>query len=210
MPILTSDSPSIQHLCKADKRLAKTIGLVGQIRYRSHSDRFAFIVHEIIEQMLSAKAGNRIYARLRELCSGRISPASILKHSEDEIKGIGTARSKARAILGVAEAIREKKLDLKAFDTQSDEEVIRNLTMLRGIGPWSAKMFLIFCLDRPDVVPFEDVAFLQGLSWTYGREIRTRDEVLKVCRKWHPYASIGARYMYYALDMGLTKHKMRK
>lgn len=207
MPVLTSDSPAIQHLSKADKYIARTIGHVGQISYRRHVDRFAFILHEIIEQMLSAKAGNRIYACLRTLCTGRITPASLLKHTEEEIKGVGTARSKTRAILGIAEAVHARKLDLKAFDIQSDEEVIRNHTALRGIGPWSAKMFLIFCLDRQDIVPYEDVAFLQGLSWAYGRDIRSKDEVLSVCCKWHPYASIGARYMYYTLDMGLTKQK---
>ena len=75
---------------------------------------------------------------------------------------------------------------------------------IHGIGRWTAKMYLIFVLDRQDILPYEDVAFLQGYRWMYKTDITTKDSVLKKCAKWKPYSSIAARYLYRALDMGLT------
>ena len=155
--------------------------------------------------MLSVKAGARIYGRLEELCGGRISPLAISHLSEEQIRGIGTSTAKAKYILALTQAVQRKELVLKSLDLLDDDEVARQLQKLRGIGSWTAKMFLIFCLNRQDILPFEDMAFLQGLSWTHGHEIRNKDEVLDICRNWHPYASIGARYMYEVIDSGLTK-----
>ena len=204
---LDETSPPVIHLIKSDPDLARVIRLIGPLEYRPYpsSGRYAFLVHEIIEQMLSVKAGSRIYGRLEELCGGRISPSAISRLTEEQIRGIGTSAAKARYIIGLTQAVRKRDLVLGDFDSLDDAEVTRRLQKLHGVGSWTAKMFLIFCLNRQDVLPFEDVAFLQGLSWTYGHEIRIKDEVLDICRNWHPYASIGARYMYEALDSGLTR-----
>ena len=89
----------------------------------------------------------------------------------------------------------------------SDEEIIKQLTKLPGIGRWTEKMYLIFSLDRPDVLPVEDVAFLQGYQWTYKTDDVSPAAARKKCKKWSPYASIAARYMYQALDLGLTEQE---
>lgn len=85
---------------------------------------------------------------------------------------------------------------------------MKELTRLRGIGTWSAKMYLIFTLDRKDVLPYEDVAFLQTYAWLYKTDDLRPAAIIKRCKKWKPYSSIAARYFYYALDMGLTKFKL--
>lgn len=89
----------------------------------------------------------------------------------------------------------------------SDIEVIKKLTKYRGIGNWTAKMYLIFVLDRQDILPYEDGAFLQAYKWLYKTDDISPKSVEKKCRKWKPYSSVAARYMYRALYLGLTKEE---
>lgn len=208
--IITFDnnSPEIQYLCKKDKRLAKVISMVGPITYETHDeDPFEFLVHEIIEQMLSVKAGNKIFSRLVDLCDGKITPEKIALLSINQFKGIGTSASKTNFIMGLTHSVLNGDLLLNELVSCSDAEVIKRLTSLRGVGMWTAKMYLIFILNRSDVLPTEDVAFLQSYCWMYKTEDRSTRNVLSKCKKWKLYSSIAARYLYRALDTGLTKEE---
>ena len=203
---LDMSTPSVQYLCKKDKRLAKLVLMVGPITYIPHSaDMYSFLVHEIIEQMLSVKAGHKIYDRLEHLCGGELTPDKINGLSIEELQGIGTSSAKAEYILGLTEAVLSKKLVFEKFYSMSDSAVIKELTKLRGIGMWTAKMYLIFVLNRPDVLPFEDGAFLQTYRWLYKTDDTRKESVKAKCKKWKPYSSIASRYFYRALDVGLTK-----
>ncbi len=202
---LTSSSPSIQHLCKKDKRLAKVIGMVGDISYEPYYDPFKFLVHEIIEQMLSVKAGRKIYSRLEEMCNGTITPETINKFSADEIQTIGTSSAKAHYIKNLAKSVVNRELVFETLENLPDKEVINELTKLRGVGEWTSHMYLIFVLDRQDILPTTDVAFLQVYEWLYKTEERSKTSIEKKCKKWKPYSSIAARYFYHALDEGYTK-----
>ena len=174
---LNQDSPSVQYLCKKDKRLAKVISMVGPITYEPHTDNpFPFLIHEIIEQMLSIKAGAKIYGRFEELCAGQITPESISKLSVEEIKAIGTSTAKANYIKSAASAVLTGELDFTKFPDMTDEAALKELVSLRGIGTWTAKMYLIFVLDRQDILPFEDVAFLQSYKLS-------RKSIEKKCKK---------------------------
>lgn len=204
--VLNKDNLAVQILCAKDKRLSKVIDMVGEIIYKPHTeDGYSFLVHEIIEQMLSIKSGAKIYGRLEELCDGRISPTAIAKLSVDEIKSTGTSNSKANYILGMTKSILDGDLVLEELQGMSDGEVFKKLTKIRGIGSWTAKMYLLFVLDRQDILPIEDAAFLQSYKWMYRTDDVSREAVTKKCLKWKPYSSIAARYLYRALDMGLTK-----
>ena len=204
---LDNQHPAVQYLCKKDKRLAKVIRMVGPITYVPHSEEeiYAFLVHEIIEQMLSVKAGRKIFGRLEDLCGGKVTPENVNAFSDSELQGIGTSSSKVRAIRAVTNAVLNGDLDFKEMRQLSDQEIIKKLTSLHGIGNWMAKMFLIFVLDRPDVLPVEDGAFLQTYRWLYKTTDCSKNSVHKRCRKWKPYSSIASRYFYRALDMGLTR-----
>ena len=203
---LTDDTPSIQYLCKKDKRLARVIHMVGAISYESHQDDpFPFLVHEIIEQMLSVKAGAKIYGRLEKLCQGNITPSAISNLTLDSIKSIGTSTAKAKYIKNIADAVLNGKVVFSDFSSMKDDDILHELIRLPGIGTWTAKMYLIFVLNRQDILPYEDIAFLQGYKWLYKTNDISKDSVRKKCKKWRPYSSIGARYLYYALDMGFTK-----
>lgn len=204
---LDMDMPSVQYLCRKDKRLAKVISMVGAITYAPHTNGYSFLVHEIIEQMLSVKAGQKIYTRLEALCDDEISPSRITALSDDEIRSIGTSASKVSYIRNITNTIIEGTLNLDDLAQKSDAEVMSALTKIRGIGNWTAKMYLIFVLDRPDILPTEDVAFLQGYRWAYKTVDCSRKSVEQKCKKWKPYSSIAARFLYRALDMGFTKNE---
>ena len=205
--ILNAQHPAVQYLCKNDKRLAKLIDMIGEIEYKIQPDYFARLVGSIINQMLSNKAAHTISGRVVELCGGSITPENLLKLDREQLRGAGLSYTKADNILGIAKAAKDGSLDFSNFPNMSDDEVMKELTRLRGIGIWSAKMFLIFTLNRMDILPYEDVAFLQTYAWLYKTKDLQPASIIKRCRKWKPYSSIAARYFYYALDMGLTKEK---
>lgn len=205
--ILDESSPEVQYLCSKDKRLAKVISMVGRIEYTLPLDPYIFLLHEIIEQMLSIKAGQKIFNRLSDLCAGTITPDKIDSLSEEVIHSIGTSTNKARCIKEITHAIQHGQLSLTDLSTKTDSEVISTLTNFKGIGNWTAKMYLIFVLERNDILPFEDGAFLQSYRWMYKTTETHRTSVEHRCKKWRPYSSIAARYLYRALDMGFTKQE---
>jgi DNA-3-methyladenine glycosylase II len=207
--VISFSSPEVQHLCQKDKRLAKVISMVGPITYyqREPTDGFDFLVHEIVEQMLSVKAGNNIYNRIKILCDGRITAESISNLSLEQISSSGTSKAKAEYIKILADAITSGKLNLESLQEKTDSEVIVELTKLRGIGTWTAKMYLLFMLNREDILPYEDGAFLQTFRWMYKTTDCSQESVKKRCKKWSPYSSVASRYLYRALDMGLTKEE---
>lgn len=202
---LDMDTPSVQYLCKKGKRLAKVILMVGDITYSPHKDDFTFLVHEIIEQMLSMKAGQKIYARLEALCDGNVTPDKVARLSDEEISSIGTSKSKVSYIRGITDAYLSGEISREILENKSDAEVTATLMKIRGVGSWTAKMYLIFVLNRPDVLPFEDGAFLQVYQWMYKTEDTSRKAVEQKCRKWKPYSSVASRFLYRALDAGFTK-----
>lgn len=205
---LDMNTPAVQYLCEKDKRLAKVIKMVGPIQYTSHDENaYSFLTHEIIEQMLSVKAGQKIYNRLEELCGEEVSPERICALTDEQIRGTGMSNAKVEYIRNITNAITNGMLDLEALKRLPDEEVVAILTKIRGIGNWTAKMYLIFVLDRQDVLPIEDGAFLQVFRWMYKTQSCNERIVTAKCKKWKPYSSVASRFCYRALDAGMTKEE---
>lgn len=209
--VITYDmtSPEIVYLCKKDKRLAKVISMVGPISYekREVSDAYSFLIHEVIEQMLSIKAGKKIFDRVVELCDGNLCPEVIALLSIDDLRSTGTSASKVRSIKSITAAVLAGDLVLEDLESMNNEEVTAKLTQIHGIGPWTAKMYLLFVLGRPDILPYEDGAFLQSYRWMYKTEDCSPAAVKKRCQKWMPYSSLASRFLYRALDYGLVKEE---
>ena len=205
--VITSSDPCIIHLKKKDKRLARLIERIGDIECNTHDDPFAFVVEEIVGQMLSNKVADVICDRLYSLCNGEITPDSLLPITVADLRSIGISNAKSEYILLFADAIRTGKINLDTLANMPDDRVMQELMSLRGIGSWTAKMYLIFVLRRENILPLEDGAFMQSYKWLYGKKKPTKEEILARGEKWSPYASIAARYMYRALDMGLTKEQ---
>ncbi len=204
---LTKNTQSVKYLCSKDKRLNKLIHIIGDISYIPYGteNSYSFLVHEIIEQMLSMKAGQKIYERLKILCNGKITPTNISKLSFKEIRSIGTSNSKANYIINLTEAVICNKIKFSNFKNLPDDEIIKHLTSIKGIGIWTAKMYLLFVLNRQDILPVEDGAFTQAYTWLYKTTDYNKQTVIKKCKKWKPYSSIASRYLYRALNQNLIK-----
>lgn len=200
-------SPEIQYLSQRDKHLGKVIQMLGPLDYQLITNGYGFLVSQIIGQMLSNKVAAVLTNRLLRQCpAGRLTPAAIDQLSDQAIRSIGVSHTKVATIRTLTTAIMAGTINLERYRNLSDQAIITDLTRLKGIGPWSAKMYLIFSLDRPNILPFEDGAFLQGYGWVYKTTDYRRAAVEKKCRKWRPYSSLAARYLYHARDAGLTKH----
>lgn len=204
---LNADTPAIQYLCRKDKHLAKVIRMIGPIEYRPAENGYWFLVREIMGQMLSNKVAAVFVQRLLDLTAQPITPAKIAALTDQQLRTVGISNSKVRYIRNLTTAIQSRQLVLANLATEPDTAVLKSLTAVKGIGNWSAKMYLIFVLDRPNVLPYEDVAFLQGYGWMWNTHDYKKQSVVKRGRKWSPYASIAVRYMYRALDLGLTKQQ---
>lgn len=201
----TLDSPEIRALCDADTRLALLIRHYGNLTYSLHTDIFSFFTETIIGQMLSSKAADAITSRLYELCGGELNIDNILKLDIPTLKGIGLSKLKAEYILNMATLMCDKPNYFDDLKDASDSIIIKQLTTLRGIGVWSAKMYLIFVLNRLDVLPYEDGAFLQAYKWLYRTDDIQPASIKQRCAAWTPFASLAARYLYKALDEGLMQ-----
>lgn len=204
---ISANDASIKHLSDKDKRLAKVIDAIGDIECNIHDDPFEFIVGEIVGQMLSNKVADVITDRLYDLCGGEITLDSVQELSVDDLRSIGISNAKSQYILNFAEAVKSGQIDFAEIQKMPDETVMKRLMSVHGIGAWTSKMYLIFVLQRPDVLPYEDGAFLQAYKWLYKPKDLSREAIIKKCKKWKPYSSIAARYLYRALDTGLTKQE---
>ncbi len=199
------DSPELTSLCRADKRLATVITHHGDLQYSLETDGFSFAVKTIIGQMLSSKAADAISSRLQALCIDDISPSIIGRLEHHQLRDIGLSSQKSYYIKGFAELIENSPEFLSALAAMQDTAAIECLVRVRGIGAWSAKMYLIFFLNRMDVLPYEDTAFTQAYKMLYGVTKTCRKEMIENCKAWKPYSSLAARYLYIALDNGFFR-----
>ena len=202
------DSPEIQYLIQRDNKLGAIIRRIGPMSYTVHSDGYSFLIHEIIEQMLSVKAGQKIYSRLVDLCDGKLTPDRVSLLSFEQIKSIGTANSKVKFIQEITNEVSSGNLDFNELNSLSDEDAYKKLMSFRGIGNWTASMYLLFVKNSQDILPYDDAAFLQTFKWLYKKQKVNKNIVLKKCKKWSPFSSLASRYFYKALDTGLTKTKV--
>ena len=188
------NSPEIIHLCAADPRLASVIEKLGPMRCEPVADPFVFVVQTIVGQMLSARVADVIAARLDKLCGGAVTPESILALSGAALTGVGLSRAKAAAVRALAETAVQHSGFFDRLESMADDAVQKELTRQRGIGSWTAKMYLLFVLQRPDVLPYEDGALQQAFRWLYETDdAGRRVEALCVARVALPLPGAGQR-----------------
>lgn len=142
-----------------------------------------------------------------DLCGGKITPLQINKLTNEEIKSIGTANSKVSYIRNITNAVFNGELNFESLKKMNDLDVFKYLTSFKGIGKWTTNMYLIFVLNRNDILPTNDIAFIQSYEWLYKTNNRSDSSIRNKCKKWKPYSSIASRYLYRALDSGLTKEE---
>lgn len=193
---------AVSILKKKDKKLAWLMERVGPLSHTDLKDDFLFFIEQVIGQMLSIRVADVMTGRLAALCRGEITASTICSLSIDELKKIGISLRKAECIRQIAFMVENGSLNFGKLKELSDAEIIKSLTAIKGIGNWTAKMYL-YKIDRPDVLPYEDATFLAAYKWLYRTRNVKPEAVRQRCRKWSPYSSIAAMYLYAAFDRKL-------
>jgi DNA-3-methyladenine glycosylase II len=193
-------------LMRRDPRLAAVMKKAGRCCLpdsRSH-EPFAALVHVIMSQQLSGKAAETIYGRVRTLAvnSGGMTPAVMATLDADALRAAGVSRPKIKYLYDLAAHVGDGRLDLHALDGHPDEEVLARITAVKGLGRWSAEMFLMFRLNRPDIFPVDDLGIVKGMQKLFGMKRRPKPRtMLRLAEPWRPYRSIAAWYVWRATEM---------
>jgi 3-methyladenine DNA glycosylase/8-oxoguanine DNA glycosylase len=166
------------------------------------ADHFSALVRAITGQQLSTKAATTIYGRLVALIPGGIpTPAALAAISDDQLRAVGMSRQKGAYFRDLSEKVTSGALPLDALERMADDEVIAALTQVKGIGRWSAEMFLMFRLHRPDVLPVGDLGIVNAVKNVYGlRKKPTADRIRRIGEAWRPYRSVASWYLWRSLD----------
>lgn len=199
-------SPECRYLALADPVLGRAIRLVGDFEYSAHPNTEEFFFSTIIGQMMSNTVADIIESRVSEMCDGQMTADAIVGLGIDRIHSAGISMQKAEYMTLFAKKIKTEPQFLNELARKSNSEVVEELTSLIGIGKWTAKMYLLFVLNRTDILPYEDGAFLQSYRWLYQTQDTRPVSIKERCKVWKPYESIAARFMYRLLDYGYTKY----
>jgi DNA-3-methyladenine glycosylase II len=193
---------AIRHLRRADPHLRAIIDRIGPCRLEPRLDRFGTLVRSIIGQQISSKAAASIHRRLVEIVGEPHLPERLIELGQPALRGVGLSGVKARYVLNLAEAVGSGAVPLDAIDDSwSDEMVIEALVSIKGIGVWTAEMFLIFALNRPDILPTSDLGVRAGLRNRHGlAELPRPSECHALAEHWRPYRSIASWYLWRGAD----------
>lgn len=192
---------AINHLRKSDRVLAAIIERVGPFRMHYREPTFEALARSIVFQQLNTKAASTIYGRLQEAAGGVISPDSITGLSVGEMRRAGLSKQKIGYIRDLAGHAVSGTLDFDRLPGMDDQEVIETLTEIKGIGVWTAHMFLMFALRRPNVLATGDFGVRMAIKKAYRkRKLPNHKEVEKIARDWHPYCSFACWYLWRSLD----------
>jgi DNA-3-methyladenine glycosylase II len=167
-----------------------------------HTDPYKALVRAIISQQLSSRAAATIARRFEELFGGRFpSPAAVLVMPDDRLRSVGLSGMKVSFVRDLARRVHDGSLHLDSLERMSDDEVIAELTQVKGIGRWTAEMFLMFRLHRPDVLPLGDLGIVNAMKRAYGlRKTPTPDRMTRIAEAWRPYRSVACWYLWASLD----------
>jgi DNA-3-methyladenine glycosylase II len=187
-----------RHLARRDAVLKRVMTAIGPCTLRHEPDGFAALVRSIIAQQISTKAAASIHARLLQaLGRKRMRPAALLALSDDELRAAGLSASKVRSLRDLADKIHTGVVPLDRLPEMADEDVIAALVPVRGIGRWTAQMFLMFSLGRPDVLPVDDLGLRAGVQQVYElAELPRREALTELGEPWRPYRSVATWYFW--------------
>jgi len=195
-------SRAINHLKKSDPILAALIGRVGPCRLQFGEPTFHALAESILYQQLNGKAAATIFDRFTVQAGDPLTPAGILKLTDAEMRAIGLSRQKTSYLRDLAEKTAAGLLEFERMPEMSEEEVIAHLTQVKGIGVWTAHMFLMFTLRRPDILPVGDYGIQAAIKKLYKKRKWPKPVVMqKVAKAWAPYRSVACWYLWRSLDI---------
>lgn len=184
-----------EYLKSKDKRLAEVIDKIGHISRTVDDDLFSAIIHHIIGQQISTKAQQSIWKKMNDGL-GEITLDTLIDCGREKIQQFGITFKKADYILDFAAKVKNGEFDLEKVNSMNDEEVIAELSTLKGIGVWTAEMLLLFCLQRPNVFSYGDLAIQRGIRMVYHHRKISREQFEKYRRRFSPYCSVASLYFW--------------
>ena len=193
---------AIVHLKQADPVLAAIIERVGPYRMNYDDPAFASLAEAIVYQQLHGKAAATIFRRLTDLTGLPLSPEGILKLSEEQLRGVGLSKQKLSYLRDLATKVASGEVDFARLPDLPDDEVTKELTKIKGIGVWTAHMFLMFSLRRPNVLPTGDLGIQMAIRKHYRkRKIPKPAQMEKIAKCWEPYRSVACWYLWRSMDI---------
>ena len=188
------------HLMRKDRVLKKLIPQFGDAILESRGDAFVTLARSIVGQQISVKAAQSVWDRFAKL-SRKLSPAGVLKLKVDDMRAAGLSARKVEYLVDLALHFDSGAVHVKQWQEMDDEAIIAELVAIRGIGRWTAEMFLIFHLMRPNVLPLDDVGLINGISRNYfSGEPVSRSDAREVAQAWQPYCTVATWYIWRSLD----------
>lgn len=204
MPHSRAFKLAVTQLRAADPKLASVIDAVGPCTFepREEGSHFTAIARAIVYQQLSGKAASTIYGRFTQLFAPEEPVAhALLSLSDEELRGVGLSRQKSAYLRDLASRAHTGEIAIDRLHDLSDDEIITALTSVKGVGRWTAQMFLMFRLGRPDILPDLDLGIQKGIQRAYRmRKLPTPKRVLEVGRKWAPHRTVASWYLWRSLD----------
>jgi len=192
---------AIQHLRRSDPILSEIIDRVGEYRIQFRAPEFETLVRSIVNQQLSGKVANVIFGRLAQATQGRLTPETILRLRPSRMRALGLSAQKTAYIRDLARHTRDGRVVFEELLDLSDQAVLERLTQVKGIGEWTAHMFLIFALRRPDVLPTGDLGIRNAIRKAYALpELPLPAEVETLALKWRPYCTVASWYLWRSLE----------
>jgi DNA-3-methyladenine glycosylase II len=193
---------ALNHLKKADPVLAVIIGKVGPYRMEFGEPTFHRLAESILYQQLNGKAAATIFQRFTDAAGDPLTPEGILKLSDQQMRGVGLSKQKTSYLRDLADKTRTGLLNFPQLASLSDQDVIEHLTQVKGVGVWTAHMFLMFTLRRPNVLPTGDYGVRTAIMKHYKRrKLPKPDQMEKLAKSWEPYRSIACWYLWQSLDL---------
>lgn len=184
-----------RYLKSKDRVFGAVIDRIGHIDREIHTDLFTAIVHSIVAQQISNKALATVWGRIMALV-GQMDAEHLLATGDEALQACGISFKKAENIIDFSRKVKSKELDLDAIALMSDEQAVKTLSALKGIGVWTAEMLLLFCLQRPDILSFGDFAIQRGLRMVYHHRKIDRRLFEKYRRRFSPYGSVASLYLW--------------
>ena len=193
-----------KHLVKKDRVMKRLIPQFGDAALQTRRDAFTTLARSIVGQQSSVKAAQAVWERFAAL-SRTLSPAHVLKLKVDDMRAAGLSARKIDYLVDLALHFDNGKLHVKDWESMDDEAIIAELVDIRGIGRWTAEMFLIFYLQRPNVLPLDDPGLITGISQNYfsGEQV-SRSDAREVAEAWKPWCSVATWYIWRSLDPAPT------
>ena len=185
----------MQWLKSRDKKLGATMDEIGHIQREVNPDLFSALINSIVGQQISSKAQKTIWGRMQERFAP-ITPEVISSVPAESLQACGISMRKAEYIKGITDAVYNGSIDLEHIKRLPDDEVCKLLGQFKGIGQWTAQMIMIFSMQRPDILSWDDLAIQRGLRMLYGHKKITRELFGKYKRRYSPYASVAGLYLW--------------